>query len=210
MDQQHLDKICAHFKVRLTEITKLTEWHNVFHVVVKGIGSRFISKAVVYNQGDHRLFNKFRTLDSSKWCLYNLKFLNRLQLRSLCCLLGIESNGTRKNISARIKNTVEVMAVLTPYTDEIYQFTKHYKPCDPDDLTIPLTVREINKRFIKQHKAKELRTLCNQIGLCSDRIPQRESKQQLSHKLFSWFNNCLVRREIEFQAAITLSKKAYA
>lgn len=206
MNQTHLDKICNHFGVSITDITKVTEWEQIFHVVVKGIGSRFLSKSVVYELGDKSLFDGYNVISSKKWCLYNLKFLNRLQLRSLCMLLGIESNGTKDNLIKRIKNTVEVMVVLSPYANEFYQFSKHYQACDPDDLTIPLTIREINKRFMRKHKAYELRTLCNQVGLRS-KHHKLETKTQMSHKLFSWFDNCLKRREFEYQAAIAVRNK---
>lgn len=197
--------IATHFGVTLKEIIKLTEFYSVFHVVVKGIGSRFVSKAVVYRVGSKDIFNRFRVNSPKEWCLYNLKFLNRLQLRSLCMLLGVESNGDRDNLIKRIKNTVAVLVVIKPYANELYQFIQHYKSFDQDDLTIPLTIQAINKRFIREHKHTELRLLCIQAGLSSDY--HQETKQQLSHKLFCWFDNCLVRKQQEFKTANAIANR---
>ena len=205
MTQLHLARICNHFGVTIKDITKITEWHAVFHVVVKGIGSRFVSKAVVYQLGDKSLFDEYNVITPKKWCLYNLKFLNRIQLRSLCMLLGVESNGIKDTLLKRIENTVKVVTVLTPYANEIYQFSKYYKPCDEDDLTMPLTLREINNRFMREHSSYELKTLCVQAGLSSNKT--QETKRQLSHKLFCWFDNCLKRKEIEFKAAIAIRNR---
>lgn len=206
MTQSHLDRICNHFGVSITDITKVTEWYAVFHVVVKVIGSRFVSKAVVYEVGNKSLFDEYNVISPEKWCLYNLKFLTRLQLRSLCCLLGVASNGAKHTLITRIKNTIKVMVVLTPYVEEIYQFIQHYKPCDPDDLTMPLTLQAINNRFMRKHKQQELKTLCIQAGLSLNNT--QETKRQLSHKLFTWFDNCLERKQTEYKLAIALRNKA--
>ena len=56
------------------------------------------------------------------------------------------------------------MVELSPYVREIYEFRKHYESNNPDDMTMHLTIKEINRRFIQDYKVKELRALCDRVS----------------------------------------------
>ena len=100
--------IAKYLDIEPSQITKIEEWQNIFFVVISEIGTRFISKSIVYKNGDKVIFRRFVTNKVQKWNLFDLKFLSLKQLQSLCILLACSTSGTKIKLINRLKDIVKV------------------------------------------------------------------------------------------------------
>ena len=202
LTQQNIDRVAAHYNVATTAIKRIQEWKKVFHVIITGIGSRFLSKSVVYKSGDILPFKAFLKSKVQDWCLYNLKFLSLKHLQSLCNILGIAHSGTKAKLIDRITNLVQVRTVVDPYLKPYKDFERTYQRRDYNDMRKHDFWHSEVSRFASDYKGKQLKAMCKQIktSTCGG------TKRAMACKLMSYINSCLVRGMANYQQALAYAK----
>lgn len=202
LTQQNIARVAAHYNVAITAIKRIQEWQKVFHVIITGIGSRFLSKTVVYKSGDILPFKAFLKSKVQDWCLYNLKFLSLKHLQSLCNILGIAHSGTKAKLIDRITNLIEVRLTVDSYLKPFKDFEKTYQPLDYNDMRKHDFWHSEVSRFASDYKGKQLKAMCRKIkaSTCGG------TKRAMAGSLMSSINSCLARGMANYQQALSYSK----
>lgn len=169
--------LANHLNIKAAKI-KCEEWSTVLFV-----SGRFVSKKVIFKNGDKRIFKRFIKSHVSNWNLFDLKILNKNQLQVLSLLLGIAKSGSKRKIIERIVNTVYVRLIVTPFAKLAGR--------DKDKI----------ETFKNNFKHKELRQYCrtvktfapsNKYGMAASLISWLRSSvrrgQKAYHQLVSSFN----------------------
>ncbi len=157
-----LKKLASHLNIKASKIN-VQEWATVLFV-----NGRFVSKRIVYANGDNRVFKRFIKSHASNWNLFDLKLLNKVQLQTISVLLGIPKSGTKQVIINRIKAIVPIRLMVASFMKLAGEETAK--------------LQALSSSFL----GRELRTFCRTV-----RTYAPGNKYGMASSLFNWLKGCL-------------------
>ena len=191
--------IAKYLGINPSQIIKIEECKNIFFVVISDISTRFISKLIVYKNGDKVIFKRFVTNKVQDWNLFDLKFLSLKQLQSLCILLGCAVSGTKSKLINRLKDIVKVRIIVSPFFKMI-----NIKPSDNSRESYNITSL-VATFFAASYKSQELRSFCKLVNVFAP-----SNKYGMAMSLLNWLRNSINKGMRAYEESVKSIRDAKA